>query len=241
MSDNKILYVHDLYFVTDTSSYKIDDSLSKNPIDKDLLVKKIPMMIRRRLHLAGRFMVGSILSLLENYPSIALISASRTGETMRCINLLKEALNDNTVSPMEFSASVHNANVGISSIASHFNGETIAIAAGKDTLYSGLIEAYISLKDNEIPTQNNYVILSFYEENLNDQNFMDVSSDKSLIGPWCITLALSLNKVENEKEALFSIALDSEERVDLDYKTLAILSNEKKTSLEFFNDFLDKF
>ena len=91
---------------------------------------------------------------------------------------------DNTVSPMEFSASVHNANVGISSIASHFNGETIAIAAGKDTLYSGLIEAYISLKDNEIPTQNNYVILSFYEENLewttSDRNSIHGSYQSSI-------------------------------------------------------------
>ncbi len=109
------------------------------------LVKAVPMMLRRRLNPAGRMAVGIAMACAAEYRPDKVIFASRTGQTLRCIRLLKDVAAGRAVSPMEFSSSVHNADIGVFSIIAGFHGETTAVSAGERTLGEAMAEACASL------------------------------------------------------------------------------------------------
>src|SRR5574344_956468 len=151
------------------------------------ITKLVPMMQRRRLTTAGKYAVGLTLKSLSANPNISkIIYASRTGETKRCLKLLQNVVRDEPESPAEFSASVHNANVGVASICGSFTGETVAVAAGEKTFNFGLVEAYVSLH-----AQNNQsVLLVFYEEDIADQNIMQLRAEDNFGGPFACAIEL---------------------------------------------------
>lgn len=117
---------------------------------QDKIIKDIPMMLRRRLTPSTKYSVGLAIDML-NHCALneqvvdKIIFSSFSGEASRCVNLLSEMVLDNGISPMEFSASVHNSSVGVCSIAKKFHGETTAISAEKGSLAAALVEAYASL------------------------------------------------------------------------------------------------
>ncbi|MGN1392493.1 MAG: beta-ketoacyl synthase chain length factor [Succinivibrionaceae bacterium] len=154
------------------------------------IIKNIPMMLRRRLNNAGKMAIGLSLNLINNssYNIGKVIYASRVGESLRCVQLLNEMVLDKGVSPTEFSASVHNSNVGVFSIAKKYHCETTAIAAGNRTFYSGLVDVYCSLKTQNIE----HVLLVVYEESLATPK-MDVINNDSFGGSFALALVLSNN------------------------------------------------
>ena len=133
------------------------------------LIKQIPMMLRRRLLSSDRYSVALglfELNKINDHSKIAkIIYASRVGET--------------------------NANVGIVSIASKFHGETTAISAAENTLYSALIEAYITLKHIGDPEYK--VIVVAYEDSLTN-DLMEIEDNFN--GPYALSMVLSI-KQEN--------------------------------------------
>src|SRR5574344_90796 len=165
---NMDICLNSISFISpDKNCYK-KISTSQMSIDSESVIKLIPMLQRRRLTTAGRYAVGLTLKYLSDATNNIdkIIFTSRTGETLRCLKLLTNVFDDEAESPAEFSASVHNANVGVASIVAGFTGETIAIAAGSNTISAGLTEAYISLNSQN----KNTVLLVYYEENIADHD-----------------------------------------------------------------------
>jgi len=111
-------------------------------------------MLRRRASPAGKIALETAYAA---HPSpapgsavdddIPLVFASRHGECARSVELLQELVAGSALSPTSFSLSVHNANVGLFSIARGMRGNGIAIAAGASTVEHAMIEACGLLAD----------------------------------------------------------------------------------------------
>lgn len=190
-----ILSLESIDFIAPEFSSIEDLSLNRtNYLDqkKDPRITQIPMLLRRRLGTVDRFSVALGLSELKKQNSLDPISkiiyASRVGETIKCLSMLKNMLNNESPSPTDFSSSVQNANVGILSIATHYHGETTAIAAAENTFASALIEAFITLKHLNDPQQK--VLLVIYEDSL-ENDLMNIKD--SFNGPYALSLLLSLD------------------------------------------------
>lgn len=101
--------------------------------------KVIPASVRRRLNNFGRSAGCLAADKLENHPLI--VFASRYGDVERTVGILDEIARGDTVSPMNFSLSVHNAVAGLLSIGWKLKELQSAISAGADTLTMGITEA----------------------------------------------------------------------------------------------------
>ena len=73
--------------------------------------------------------------------------ASRYGEVQRSTALLQELAESAAVSPQSFSMAVHNAIAGLYTIATSQAANVVALAAGTQTTWGGLIEALMLLAD----------------------------------------------------------------------------------------------
>ncbi|EJN09274.1 hypothetical protein PMI40_00720 [Herbaspirillum sp. YR522] len=112
-------------------------------------------MLRRRASPAGKIALETAYAAHPLPPQpdaagdhdIPLVFASRHGECGRSVELLQALVAGSALSPTAFSLSVHNANVGLFSIARGMRGNGIAIAAGASTVEHALIEACGLLAD----------------------------------------------------------------------------------------------
>ena len=88
--------------------------------------------------------------------------ASRHGEYDRTTAILTSLADRESVSPAEFSMSVHHGLAGLLSIHAGNKRGHVAVAAGADTFCFGLVEAALALADEpEIP-----VLLIYYDAEL---------------------------------------------------------------------------
>lgn len=101
--------------------------------------KVIPASVRRRLNDFGRNAGCLVADKLENQPLI--VFASRYGDVERTVGILDEIVRCDTISPMNFSLSVHNAVSGLLSIGWQRKELQSVISAGVDTLAMGITEA----------------------------------------------------------------------------------------------------
>lgn len=108
----------------------------------------VPAMLRRRLNLIGRAVCDMLLE-LDPAADHVVLHASRHGDGDRTLEMLY-ALNDGeTLSPARFGLSVHNATVGVYSIASGNRRSQQAIAASGGEWAALLAEARGYLADGE--------------------------------------------------------------------------------------------
>ncbi len=163
-------------------SYNHHDDSSIKDLD---IVKAIPMMMRRRLNASGKMAVAVSMEAFRHFEIDKVIYASRTGETKRCISLLRDVRMDGGVSPTEFSASVHNGNIGVFSIISGFHGETTAVSAAENTLGAAMAEAYASLCGED----RTRVLVVIYEEDLSN-NIMPIPQKVFYNGSFACALVL---------------------------------------------------
>jgi hypothetical protein len=183
---NMDICLNSISFISpDKNCYK-KISTSQMSIDSESVIKLIPMLQRRRLTTAGRYAVGLTLKYLSDATNNIdkIIFTSRTGETLRCLKLLTNVFDDEAESPAEFS-----------SIVAGFTGETIAIAAGSNTISAGLTEAYISLNSQN----KNTVLLVYYEENIADQKYMHFKSSDFFNGPYACALLLTQADIDGNE------------------------------------------
>lgn len=106
-----------------------------------------PALLRRRVSSLGRH----ALSLAWELPEAAnarLILSSRHGEFGRTLSLLEAASSQSELSPADFTLSVHNALIGLLSIAHGNRHGHTAIAAGPESFCFGLLDAIACLKEN---------------------------------------------------------------------------------------------
>ncbi|MCM2131740.1 beta-ketoacyl synthase chain length factor [Larsenimonas rhizosphaerae] len=111
-------------------------STEANPTAAD-----IPAMLRRRLTPVGRALCSMLCELDVARHNIPIIHASQHGDGQRPLDMLDAIAAGDPVSPARFSLSVHNALVGVYSIASNHQGSIAAIAAGGDEWAALLSEA----------------------------------------------------------------------------------------------------
>lgn len=88
----------------------------------------LPAMLRRRLDSAGRA-TCDILSALDPDASCPLIHASRHGDATHTLRMLEALAQAGPISPTRFSMSVHNAVLGVHSIASRHHRPLQALGA----------------------------------------------------------------------------------------------------------------
>ena len=88
----------------------------------------LPRLLRRRLDVTGRAACDAI-AVLDDGKDQPLIHASRHGGVNSSLEMLQALQDGDPVSPSSFSMSVHNAVLGVYSIARQHRGPTLALAA----------------------------------------------------------------------------------------------------------------
>jgi hypothetical protein len=127
---------------------------------------KLPASLRRRVTPLGRKALEAawaVLPLPGDGPSPRLVFCSRHGEYERTFAVLDALAADGSVSPAEFSLSVHHALAGLLSIATGNRAGHSAIAAGPDTFGYGVLEAVSCLAEDSAP-----VVVVYFDEPLPD-------------------------------------------------------------------------
>ncbi|MBB3232388.1 beta-ketoacyl synthase chain length factor [Halomonas stenophila] len=102
--------------------------------------KAVPAMLRRRLNLPGRA-VSDMLDALDPEANRVLVHASRHGDGERTLQMLEALTDGQPVSPARFGLSVHNAILGVHSIASSNRRSQQALAASGAELAALFSEA----------------------------------------------------------------------------------------------------
>lgn len=108
----------------------------------------VPAMLRRRLNDMGRA-VCDMLAELDPGAECVLLHASRHGDGERTLEMLYALAEESPLSPARFSLSVHNAMLGVHSIASGNRRSLQAIAASGGEWTALLSEARGYLADGE--------------------------------------------------------------------------------------------
>lgn len=106
-------------------------------------VSFIPMLVRRKLNNFGRAALYTLYGAYcggEVYP----VFASEYGDFERVEKLITQRIEDGEVSPAGFSASVHNAVIGLFSLLEGIKAGYNSISAGKDTIAAGFLESVLS-------------------------------------------------------------------------------------------------
>lgn len=108
----------------------------------------LPAMLRRRLNSPGRA-VCDMLAELDPHAACVLLHASRHGDGERTLEMLYALTEQEPLSPARFGMSVHNAILGVHSIASGNRRSLQAIAASGAELAALLSEARGYLAEGE--------------------------------------------------------------------------------------------
>lgn len=106
-------------------------------------------MLRRRAGFAAKMALEVAYACLGDRTDVPSVFSSRHGEASRSADLLLELAAGAPLSPTSFGLSVHNATAGLFSIARADHANSAAVAAGKSTVESAVIEACGLLADGE--------------------------------------------------------------------------------------------
>lgn len=121
----------------------------------------LPLSLRRRVSAIGRRALEAAWAVLPDDLSPRLVLASRHGEYSRTFDLLSGLTMTGEVSPADFSLAVHHALVGLLSIATGNREGHTAVAAGRESLGYGLLEAATFVAEQGHPA-----LMVYYDEPL---------------------------------------------------------------------------
>jgi hypothetical protein len=141
-------------------------------------------MLRRRLTRLGRMAVQVSGDCQGDDLGMPLVFASRYGDVVRSLELLRELDAQGDLSPAGFSMSVHNAISGMYSIARSDSAAAVCVAAGQASAAAGLIEAAGLLADGAPE-----VLLVAYDEPL-PAPYEDFADDAACSWAWAWRVAL---------------------------------------------------
>ena len=176
-----------------------------------------PTILRRRVTKIGRTALEAAWE-ISDLKDARFVFASRHGEFERTLSLLETITEQRDVSPAEFTLSVHNALAGLLSIARHNRSGHTAIASGRQSFASGLLEAISSLE--EFPSQP--IVFVYYDEPLPGP-YADFNEPAE--GP--VAIALVMAKTGSGSEITIScepIAKGSETANNLEAEILRFLT-----------------
>ncbi|QUN07700.1 beta-ketoacyl synthase chain length factor [Shewanella yunxiaonensis] len=113
-------------------------------------LQQVPSMQKRRLSRLTKMMLEAAF-MAQPQPDCRSVFASRHGELHRTITLLEEMLQQQPLSPMGFSQSVHNTASGVFGILTQDQAPSTSIAAGRNTLSQALVETWTLLVEDSKP------------------------------------------------------------------------------------------
>jgi hypothetical protein len=112
-------------------------------------LKNMAAMLRRRAGFAAKMALEVAYRCLGTRADIPTVFSSRHGEAARSAELLCDLARETPLSPTSFGLSVHNATAGLFSIAREDHANSEAVAAGKSSVESAVIEACGLLAEGE--------------------------------------------------------------------------------------------
>ncbi|MBP8040256.1 MAG: beta-ketoacyl synthase chain length factor, partial [Aeromonadaceae bacterium] len=121
----------------------------------------IPAMTARRMSQSARLAVQLGLQLIAQWQPRHLLCVSRHGELARTFTLLQKLIQQQPLSPTDFSMSVHNTVAGLTTIVGQQPLPASSLAAGVDSFHAGLVEACATLQAVSGP-----VLLLYFEGSL---------------------------------------------------------------------------
>ena len=101
---------------------------------------KLPAMLNRRLSAAGK-RAAALANQLLNGEGLSIVWCSQYGDLARTQRLMESIVDNEPMSPTDFSLSVQNAEPGILSMATKNHEHIVAISAAKYRFYNALLEA----------------------------------------------------------------------------------------------------
>lgn len=117
-------------------------------------IPEVPALLRRRASQADRAALRVAFDCAVPGPSgpgllgpCPAVFCSRHGEVRRSVELLEQLSKAEAMSPMTFSLSVHNSAAALYSLTRGDTSPMSALAAGRDSLHQGLLEASAMLTD----------------------------------------------------------------------------------------------
>ncbi|MBW8287900.1 beta-ketoacyl synthase chain length factor [Chromobacterium subtsugae] len=119
----------------------VDGQTSHPPLEP------VPAMQRRRMSPLCKAAMHGAFGLGDGGDDIPLVFASRFGDMSRSIELLQQLSQGESLSPTQFSLSVHNAIGALHGILSGHAGQYTAIAAAEETVEAACCEALAMLVD----------------------------------------------------------------------------------------------
>lgn len=117
--------------------------------EMELTSGDVPAAMRRRLTSLGRRAIAMLYASVASLDNkdITWVLASRHGDTDRMANLLTGLSQKELLSPTDFSMSVHNAIIGMFSIATGNTQMQTSLSGGALSFETGLLEALALQKD----------------------------------------------------------------------------------------------
>lgn len=166
---------------------------------------KVPAALRRRVTAIGREALEAAWSVLPPDRQIRMVLASRFCEYRRTLDLFSELIEQGTVSPADFSMSVHHALIGLLSIVSVNRAGHTAIAAGPDSFGYGLLEAAACLSEDAAP-----VMMVYFDEPLPEIYAPTLNDD--IAAPFALAMMIALpSDMDNDHLALSMTAKAADE------------------------------
>ncbi len=127
----------DLKIFIDRYSYKKGE---------DYNLSFLPMLIRRKLSTLSKIAFSSLYECFEDN-NVNLVFASKYSEFEKLIQLSKQYKEENEISPIAFSTSVHNATVGAFSLLNKITESYISIGASDYSFHAGLLDAILNSQE----------------------------------------------------------------------------------------------
>ncbi len=189
------------------------------------LGKNLPVMLRRRLTTLAQNVTGMLyesLELIRQEEDIQWVASCRHGDQARTIELLSNIANKELILPTNFSFSVHNAIIGMFSVATKNKCSYTALSGGNESFVSGLLEA-MALQE-----ESNSKIGYVYFDGAFNHHYEDIIAEKSV--DICIILLLD-NETKNKKINEVNLCYKKDE--------LTSISNDYNNVLAFI-DFFNK-
>ena len=103
---------------------------------------------RRRLSTMAKAVLYCAERCCNGVESPNIVFASRHGEVSRTMEMIADIVQKEEISPTDFSLSVHNSTTGILSISKENRSPATALAAGDDSFGWGLVEAYMTWRND---------------------------------------------------------------------------------------------
>jgi hypothetical protein len=104
-------------------------------------IPEVPMLLRRRASFADCLALRVAFDCAGSLGPMPAVFCSRYGEVHRSVEMLEALSKNEPFSPMTFGLSVHNAAAALYSIARADTSATSTVAAGRDSLPEGVLEA----------------------------------------------------------------------------------------------------